>query len=425
MGEQKIRIPPTAKVRSGLVRRQGAAVFTFFIALLIATATLWPLPEAAYQTAETPLTCLLCGEAGLQDILQNIALFLPLGVGLGLLGFGVARGALAGFGFVLLIETLQYTVVPGRDASLSDVLTNTLGAGLGVLLARQLPLLAMPSRAIARRLAVGALLTWCLLWALGAWLVGSGDIRSEPWYVAFPRDVEDTPAFTGEPLSASIDGVPVVPGALDSLPLFVRNAYARDSFAFTVTVRLDQPREERQLVLSVWDRDARSLLTLTRGRGHARLGFYTRSKQLRLRGLRFDLGPWFRAAAGSVVELRVTREGGTVLVSGARAGLPSRQVIRLTPALLWPMMMPRVIRPGIAWEVESMLWVAALLCLTGYWSARGWAGLRLLFPLAVVGAMLLLVPRLMPVAPSSWIAWLMAATGLTAGIAAGLSTLNS
>jgi hypothetical protein len=67
------------------------------------------------------------------DDLANVGLFVPLGL---VLGWNRQR---VGFAFLcgLLLSTtieLSQTVIPGRDPSVSDIVFNTLGTGLGALL---------------------------------------------------------------------------------------------------------------------------------------------------------------------------------------------------------------------------------------------------------------------------------------------------
>ena len=94
----------------------------------IAILTLRPVPTQAAASASTPLLCLVCGSNGGADVFLNLLLFAPLGVGLRLAGWRwrsvVATAALVSFA----VELLQFTVVTGRDASLSDLVTNTTGA---------------------------------------------------------------------------------------------------------------------------------------------------------------------------------------------------------------------------------------------------------------------------------------------------------
>jgi glycopeptide antibiotics resistance protein len=74
--------------------------------------------------------CILCNRASLADGLANVALFVPLGVALGWLGYEPLRAVLAACAFSLAVEVAQLTI-PGRDPSLEDLIFNTLGGAVG------------------------------------------------------------------------------------------------------------------------------------------------------------------------------------------------------------------------------------------------------------------------------------------------------
>ncbi|HET7241044.1 MAG TPA: VanZ family protein, partial [Gemmatimonadales bacterium] len=61
------------------------------------------------------------------DVFLNLLLFVPLGAGLRLAGWRWRSVVLGAALVSFTVELLQYTVVTGRDASLSDLLTNTTG----------------------------------------------------------------------------------------------------------------------------------------------------------------------------------------------------------------------------------------------------------------------------------------------------------
>ncbi len=88
----------------------------------------------APPSSSTPTFCLVCGERGGADVIANIILFVPMGVALALQGWSVRTKLLFAFGVTLFIESAQSTVIPGRDASLGDLLFNTVGAAVGIVL---------------------------------------------------------------------------------------------------------------------------------------------------------------------------------------------------------------------------------------------------------------------------------------------------
>ena len=129
--------------------------------LLIVLATLTPTGDPAGLTKLTPLWCLVCGDTGGADVIANLMLFLPFAIGLRLSGASWRRTVLLCAAISFTVELLQLVVIPGRDASLSDVLTNTSSGAIGAALAPHLPGAFRPSTVHARRLAtLGAVAGW-------------------------------------------------------------------------------------------------------------------------------------------------------------------------------------------------------------------------------------------------------------------------
>ena len=100
--------------------------------LFVLAATLTPVPGEVYLL---PARCVICGAYGSVDFFNNVVMFVPLAAGLALAG--VRRWLVLLLCFLLtgLIELLQVAVIVGRDANLGDVLANTLGGAVGLLLA--------------------------------------------------------------------------------------------------------------------------------------------------------------------------------------------------------------------------------------------------------------------------------------------------
>src|SRR3954447_2517136 len=188
--------------------------------LIILAATLRPEPDQLRAAEATPLWCLVCGDHGGVDVINNILLFIPFALGLRLGGVPRKTVLLAGAASSVAIELLQLTVIAGRDASLSDVLTNSLGTGVGALLADYGSTLLHPSKRRARVLAATAAVLWLGLQGLTAVLmrpwIPDGPLRSE-WHPDSPGRVP----FSGEILSARVAGLAVPDGevpAQDQLP---------------------------------------------------------------------------------------------------------------------------------------------------------------------------------------------------------------
>ncbi len=95
---------------------------------MIAVATLAPIHGSE---PPQPGPCLICGERGAADALLNVLLFIPLGFALARSGAGWLAVVLV-VGFSLAIESAQL-FIPGRDASLGDVVFDSAGGVVGLL----------------------------------------------------------------------------------------------------------------------------------------------------------------------------------------------------------------------------------------------------------------------------------------------------
>src|SRR5205085_6913832 len=115
--------------------------------LSIAGICFFTLRPGGYTFTRSWSFYLTAGDAALAELIQNLILFIPLGIGLAL-AFPLSRrergsggedrraplaavllGALLSFG----IEFAQQ-YIPGRDPSVGDIVANTISTALGVLL---------------------------------------------------------------------------------------------------------------------------------------------------------------------------------------------------------------------------------------------------------------------------------------------------
>ncbi len=99
--------------------------------LIVCTALILALtlfPTEARSTGGT--SCWFCGLRPAADAAFNLALFVPFGAALGVIGTAPLRAAAWGSVLSGAIEIAQFWV-PGRYATLTDLLLNTAGAALG------------------------------------------------------------------------------------------------------------------------------------------------------------------------------------------------------------------------------------------------------------------------------------------------------
>jgi VanZ family protein len=179
--------------------------------------------------------CVFCGSFGAADFLLNIALFVPLGWGLRMAG--VRRWPIYLFGFLLAltIETLQDFVVSGRESGLNDLISNPLGAVIGVALADASSTLFRPDVAMSRRLALGAAAIWIALAALMPWLMRPSLPRTQYWEQV-AATLPKYGKYTGQILTATFNGQPFRQGRLsDSESSALRDALLHGNAHVAIT----------------------------------------------------------------------------------------------------------------------------------------------------------------------------------------------
>lgn len=386
-----------------------------FVCLL----TLWPLPAEAKRAQLTPLWCLVCGAVGMQDVLQNVLMLVPFGLGLGLAGWRVPRATVAGLALAFGVELLQYTVIPGRDASLSDVVTNTLGTSLGALVATRIDWLLHPPPRDAARLAGGAVAGWAALWVAAGWLLGASP-GPAPWHAVLQPEMIDAPPYPGRITTVEFGGAPLSPGR-QQVDARAIEAYGRDSVAFRAEVVTAAPLAVRTGLLEVRDGDSTVQLTVKEQDGSVRFAMRTNSSRLLLRPIAFRAPAAAPMPAGTPLVLSVRRDAGIIVVPPRRAG-ESEVRAAIGPHWLATLLLPVEARAGLAWELFAYVWVTALLLAAGWWVAHApdAAKLTLAFlAFAVVIGGLRTVPPVFHLSHTSAVGWLMACGGLASGLLLG------
>lgn len=395
---------------------------------LIAMATLPPQPPSPLALGFN--ACVFCGEFGLQDFALNIALFVPLGVGLALAGWPVWRAAVVALAVSATIELLQFAVIPGRSATLGDVVSNTIGGAVGALLARHWPGLLHPSRRGALMLAAGAAAVWLSLLTLGAWGMGISLPRTVYW-TQWQPDLGQFDRYDGRVIEGTLDGRPLPP-PFSGGSAVLRQRLAAGPIALAAVATPGTPTERIAPILSVFDEEQVEVLVL--GQRGTSLVFRVRSRaaDLRLRPPAIALDDFFAVEPDTARDtLRVLAEhrGASLRLSGSRAlaGAPRQRAQRFTPLLVWSLFYPADSPVGRLSDVLTALTAMVLLLPLAYWARRGFAGNAV--PVAVaaslVGMGLGVLPPLFGLAVAPWWQWLAALGAVALGTRLGVAGVGS
>ncbi len=183
--------------------------------MVILWLTLRSAPDQAARVMELPWYCVLCGEAGVADIILNLLLFAPLGVAAAALQLPRWRAFAFAVALTVAIETIQAKFLVGRDGSLGDVFANSGGAVLGWLLYPGLRQLGRPSPAVAR---AGVAVVLCL--STATWFATGIGLQpalstAVPWVGQLQHQWPGHDAFPGTINAAAINGVAVPNDPLD------------------------------------------------------------------------------------------------------------------------------------------------------------------------------------------------------------------
>ncbi len=310
--------------------------------------------------------CVICGPHAGADAVFNVALFLPIGAGLALMGTPWRIALAIGVGVSFVVELLQVVLPIGRVGAAFDLLMNVAGTAIGVMLMRRRRAILYPRSRPALRFAVGGGAAWAIILALTA--VGlrpslpAGGYRGQ-----WSPDLESFDAHTGRVVSANLSGFALPDGPLartDTVRTAMRMRTQLDAQAEFVTAH----GRLAPIVRVVDERDYE--VALLGQRGHDLL-FRARvlASNLRLFApgvVMFDALASVDLARPRLLPIDGQREGGRLRVSA----YGREEVLRLHSGVGWMFLAPPASLPYRLAEFASALWIGAPLLAVGYWTGR-------------------------------------------------------
>ncbi len=393
---------------------------------LICVATLTP-EAGAPPGGPTPSCERWCDSPLVADFIRNIILFAPMGFGLRLAGVRALRAILAGTLLSATVETLQIRVIAGRDASVLDWISNTLGTMSGVVLAARLRLLLLPLPRQAFRLTILALFLWVAALSLGAWGIQPAAPEFSYWGQRVPR-LRQYPPFRGELISARVDEIEM-PSARLAEDDGIRRSLGTGQLRVEAIVRpgLPSPKAEIAPIVRVVDEKQREILLLGRGGQELVLRYRLRATSAHLETPAFALAGVFDSGAAlnqgeaePAESLYATLDAGRLtLTARGRHGI-RQQTFELTAASAWSFLLPWEYWYGGNAAGLSLFWLAVLLVPAGYWGARTIKEPRtrskaLALAVIVVPTTVAVLPRVFELAPATAAQFIAAFSGIIAG----------
>ena len=409
--------------------------FAFALVVLGLAAIAWLTLRPAHASS-SPIDshlCVICGPLAGVDILLNTLLFVPLGVGLNLSGLSLWKAVLICFALSLSIETAQAFIVRGRDATLSDILTNTSGGSIGFWSARTAPTWLAPSRKRAASLAA----TWGAIWLL-IQIVSSYSFSPSLSPSQYHGETAHQPGglagFHGQVASARIGTIPIPNSAFpDSRSI---RQLLLNGAPIVAVVRLAEPTPFFAPIIRVADDKQREITSIAEQGDQLVFSIRTGASNLRLREPAFGMPGVFAGArppansAAETLAISARFNDGTVqLVAQTRS---AHRELNFSPraALAWTVVLPfhGHLESGGMERVATFLWTSVLLIPIGYWAATLTRQFERVAALSLVGVLaallaagLILVPAAFALRGATPLDWIAAVSGV--GIGAALTLL--
>ena len=403
--------------------RRSALAVVVASAVMVGLITLRP----SNSFFVTPTFCLVCGPLGGVDFALNIALFVPIGLGLRWLTRSWKTTTIIGGAMTLAIESLQWRLIPGRDASLGDLLANGAGTMLGAWLAVELVRWLNATDAVARRLA-GAFAT-----ITAAVIVGSGLLllpvpARSVQYVQWTPVRPNMDPFKGRLLTVELNGRTIHAGDALPAPLILDSSHR--SLSIRAILHPAIPPSRRQSIIVRTANELEEGFFLAQRGENAVFRSDVTATRLKLRPILLSAeggfavsnesdggkAAWLTVVAHSNRRSMVmsTNEGGTVI---------SAVMLPRTAGLGWALLLPWDVALTPSWWPANALWIGVLLLPLTFFVIRSYradveAHRRVAWwPMALVLGSLTIAPFALGLSALRWEEW----AGVVAGVLAARS----
>lgn len=327
----------------------------------IALATLRNAPESGMPHS---MLCVVCGPIGGADVIQNILLFLPLGIGLGTTRASGTRAMALVIATTIAVELIQATVLTGRFASLGDVLANSAGGAIGYWVGRRHMQWAFPSPRTRRALARSSVLAAVLML-----VAATAGIRRAvpPERLALEiAPMEDHGRwFQGSVATSSLGGEPIPAGPL---PPAIESNFRRYGGALSLTVVSVPWVEYESTIAAIVDPHSRGAVRVSQDGRNAVLVVRVAGSLARLRGPRLVLPAALPPRADERVWIVADATMRRVALTVRAGDRTVTRALAMGPSTAWLVLYPFGYRTTTMVAVVSFAWLAILLVPAGYWS---------------------------------------------------------
>jgi hypothetical protein len=371
-----VRIAMPGPGRHGTRRRQGwsrlgsrrARISIVAAALVLIVLVLTLAPVDSTETA-LPGTCIWCGHFALADAILNVLLFMPLGLVLGLRPRRAPWRAWIGLTLLAAaIETAQI-FLPGRFPTLSDVIANSMGAAIGLLLSglwkRGLPVHARRTGSLP--VLAGALVA---IVCTGGTLLLRPALPESTWFGQWTPDLGHYDRYRGQVLAARIGDIELPGRRLENTPAVRALLLAGEPVE--VEFVAGAPPTATAPIFSIYDGMEREIFVLGGRGGDLLVRVRRRASNLRLRAPQ-ALFEASAPVAGDTAGISVTVGRGSICSDISRTSCRSLA----PPGRGWSLLVGAAPTNGLE-RLADAAWLALLFLPLGYGfrpRTSWWAGL--------------------------------------------------
>jgi VanZ like protein len=389
--------------------------------LFIAILTLSPQYSA---TKPPPSFCILCGDTSVLDAILNVFLFIPFGMGLRLAGMSRRRVFAIGLVTTITVELLQL-LIPGRDTSLGDVITNSSGAFIGIICADIWRVILLPSRIAAIRLATGWTILWALLLTASAELAHISLPNTTAWGVWRPELLQHD-YFPGRVISATAGGLKT-PDAISATSADVRRRLSSDSVVVEASVVSAIATGAPSAIATVYDYKRSQIFMLGQRRGNLIFSLRMRTADVMVEtpDIRLDsVFPRHRPSVPDTIHVAGGLIHHTLWIRAESHGVVRERTHPVDAGLGWSYFLPFPYEYGAETMWLTMIWIAGLAVPAMYWATR--AGRTTIFAAgAALALSLVAIPLATSVHATAWWEWMGLAIGAGIGVLLGTVTRRS
>ena len=324
---------------NGVPSRRGRIAGTAIVLASLACIAVITLTPAS-ETARLPFWCFECGTRPGIDVLLNILMFVPLGIGAGLLRVRPGRAVVAIVCATAAIELLQYAVVPGRFASARDIVANTVGGLVAWRLARSWrSVIAPPSHAYALGLAAAA--TWIATQLFTAWALGVVSPPAPWWAQIRLRDLGFPAVFDGIVVRSSIGAIPIRYSDQLNDPEPVRRQFSDGAPITVVVTRAERTQGAAPILLLATDDRLSEIAAIGQSGTDAFFRVRTRAAVVGLRNPALRLADGFPAGSSTdTIMVTGQRVDGRYQLTTEHRGHRRSRVLGASPSWAWALLMP-------------------------------------------------------------------------------------